>query len=90
MKTEIKKARLILGYTQRAMAENANINTNTYKAWEQGRCIPNLEHINKLCEMLTKKGYKNEAKELRNKYINYKLDRNIDYNIKDVKRYNNL
>lgn len=87
-KNYIKKCRILCGYTQRAMSYNIGVNISTYKSWEQGKCLPSINNIKKIKDMIINKGYKNEAEELYNLYIENKTNLNkADINNKDVRRY---
>lgn len=48
-KTGFKRARKNAGYTQKTFSEKFGISIETVKNWEQGRNVPEIETIEKLC-----------------------------------------
>lgn len=48
-KEGFKRARKKGGYTQKSFAEEFNISIETVKNWEQGRNVPEIETLEKLC-----------------------------------------
>ena len=49
-KDGFKKARKEHGYTQQSFADDFNVSIETIKNWEQGRNVPELDTIKKLCK----------------------------------------
>lgn len=48
-KEGFKRARKKGGYTQKSFAEKFNVSIETVKNWEQGRNVPEIETLEKLC-----------------------------------------
>ena len=48
-KDGFKRARKNSGYTQKSFSESFNISIETVKNWEQGRNIPEMETLERLC-----------------------------------------
>jgi transcriptional regulator with XRE-family HTH domain len=48
-KEGFKRARKKSGYTQKSFSEEFNISIETVKNWEQGRNVPEIETLEKLC-----------------------------------------
>lgn len=48
-KEGFKRARKKGGYTQKSFAEEFNVSSETVKNWEQGRNVPEIETLEKLC-----------------------------------------
>lgn len=49
-KKGFKKARKASGYTQTSFAEKFNVSIDTVRNWEQGRNVPEIETLEKLCD----------------------------------------
>lgn len=50
-KMTLAAARVNAGYTQKQAAEKLGVSTTTICAWETGKSVPNIKHIDPLCTL---------------------------------------
>ena len=51
MKLSLKAVRVNAGYSQKQASKKLGISNKTLCSWENGRSMPNAQHIEKLCEL---------------------------------------